>query len=256
MNAFYVIKKVIIVLFILLSMSMICSAQKPAQEPMTNNDVVEMVKAQFAVDTIIKKIQTTSLIKFDTSTEALKVLKKAGVDEKVLIAMMDREAMLNRTNNASANNAPQVVYEVGSDGVLREVASKDKKFSVKESFFTFDLKTCKNSGGDIVCNLMITNNDKLPKVIRFWYESLMLDDKGNQYKASELKLANTEGTRLMTLAFDAPVNARVVFNNVSSQPTSIKLLTLWFDLRPQGEVYAFGAGRPIKVEFRDISIMK
>ena len=58
-----------------------------AQETLSNQSVVEMVKAGLSERVIIAKIRT-SPTSFDTSTDALIALKKNGVPEKVIEAIM------------------------------------------------------------------------------------------------------------------------------------------------------------------------
>ena len=62
-----------------------------AQETLSNQSVVEMVKAGLSERVIIAKIRT-SPTKFDTSTDALIALKKNGVSEKVIEAIMSPPA--------------------------------------------------------------------------------------------------------------------------------------------------------------------
>jgi hypothetical protein len=62
-----------------------------AQEVMTNQSVIEMVKGGLSERVILAKIRT-SPTKFDTSTDALISLKKNGVPEKVIEAIMSPSA--------------------------------------------------------------------------------------------------------------------------------------------------------------------
>src|SRR5260370_7777152 len=57
-----------------------------AQEVLTNESVVGMVKAGLPDSVIIQKIRSASR-KFDTSTDGLIKLKRAGVPDKVIEAM-------------------------------------------------------------------------------------------------------------------------------------------------------------------------
>lgn len=57
------------------------------EEVLTNQSVLEMVELGFTSDVILGKIQTTKA-SFDTTLEALKILKEKGVDNNVIIAMM------------------------------------------------------------------------------------------------------------------------------------------------------------------------
>jgi hypothetical protein len=58
-----------------------------AQEVLTNDSVIQMVKAGLPETVVIAKIKSTAT-KFDLKTDSLVNLKKAGVSDKVLEAMM------------------------------------------------------------------------------------------------------------------------------------------------------------------------
>jgi hypothetical protein len=66
--------------------------------PMTNRDVIRLVEAKVSDDLIIAKIKK-SRTKFDTSTDGLVTLKKAGVSDAVISAIMD-------ASSASSQPAP------------------------------------------------------------------------------------------------------------------------------------------------------
>jgi hypothetical protein len=70
-----------------------------AQEVLTNQLVVDMLKAGLSERVVVAKIRT-SPTNFDTGTDALIALKKNGVPEKVI------EAMMSPTAGASAAPAP------------------------------------------------------------------------------------------------------------------------------------------------------
>ena len=78
-----------IVVFLMTSLLMTRSVG--AQEVLTNESVVEMVKAGVSERVIIAKIRN-SPTKFDTQTDALIALKKNGVPEKVIEAIMSPSA--------------------------------------------------------------------------------------------------------------------------------------------------------------------
>ena len=71
-----------------------------APAPMTNQDVIRLVKAQIAEDLIISKI-SQSKTKFDTSVDALVALKQAGVSDNLISVMMNPP-----TTASSAASAP------------------------------------------------------------------------------------------------------------------------------------------------------
>lgn len=60
---------------------------KGPSKPFTNEDVLKLVKAGFAEETILEAIRTKEC-HFDTSAEALLALKNAGVSEKIIMAIL------------------------------------------------------------------------------------------------------------------------------------------------------------------------
>ncbi|MBI3391739.1 MAG: hypothetical protein HY039_00980 [Nitrospirae bacterium] len=66
---------------------------RAADVTLTNADVVEMVKAGLGEAVVVGKIKTAPRVNFDTSTGGLVKLKKAGVKDQVVNAMMERQAV-------------------------------------------------------------------------------------------------------------------------------------------------------------------
>jgi len=62
-----------------------------ATAPMTNQDVIKLVKAKIAEDLIIAKIKQ-SKTKFDVSVDGLVALKDAGVSDNLIAVMMNPAA--------------------------------------------------------------------------------------------------------------------------------------------------------------------
>jgi hypothetical protein len=62
-----------------------------AQKPLTNQDVVNMVQAGLSEDIVIEKIKTSKTA-FDTSTDGLVALKKAGVGSDIIRVMVNPSA--------------------------------------------------------------------------------------------------------------------------------------------------------------------
>ena len=77
--------------FLVVSLLVGWSAVVDAQEALTNQSIVEMVKAGLSERVIIAKIRS-SPTNFDTQTDALIALKKNGVPEKVIEAIMSPSA--------------------------------------------------------------------------------------------------------------------------------------------------------------------
>lgn len=71
-----------------------------ATKPLTNADVITMLKAGLPENTIILSIQQTEA-KFDTSPQSLILLKKQGVSTKVLDVMLSKQAGLTSPSKPS-----------------------------------------------------------------------------------------------------------------------------------------------------------
>ncbi|SRR5579872_4327222 len=74
----------------------------PDDRPLTNADVLRMSQGHFSDSTLIAVIQTHK-VAFDVSSDALVALKKAGVSDTVIHAMVD--AVAAQTTTASNPNA-------------------------------------------------------------------------------------------------------------------------------------------------------
>lgn len=69
------------------------SAQAPVREVLNNESIVNLVKAKFKEVTILSLIRT-SPVSFDITTNKLVQLKKNGVSEKLITAMIERQTSL------------------------------------------------------------------------------------------------------------------------------------------------------------------
>jgi len=72
------------------------------KKPLTNNDVVQMVKAGFDEATIVKAIQANET-NFDASVDALVALRTAGASKPIIDAMLEAEA---RNKDAASAAVP------------------------------------------------------------------------------------------------------------------------------------------------------
>lgn len=72
-----------------------------AQEVLTNDSIVMMVKAGLAESVILLKIRSTAT-KFDVRTEALVALKQAGVADKILETMLTATVSASGTGGGTA----------------------------------------------------------------------------------------------------------------------------------------------------------
>jgi hypothetical protein len=87
--------------------------QEQAATTLTNNDVVEMIKAGLSADIVVAKIKASSS-KFDTSPSALQQLKSAGVPDTVILAMV--QAQMGASTEKSGATAESENDNSGTGG--------------------------------------------------------------------------------------------------------------------------------------------
>jgi hypothetical protein len=108
-----------------------------AQEVLTNESVVSMVKAGLSETVIIQKIRTTPR-KFDTSTASLIQLKNAGVPDRVIEAMSAPQASAApaapAANPATADPTAPVIAHLSPSGQTMLKAIYGVKQSKAEPF--------------------------------------------------------------------------------------------------------------------------
>jgi len=73
-----------------------------AQQALNNGDVIKMVKAGLSEDLILSTVNSSSGT-YDTSTDALIALKKAGVSDKVVAAMVAKNATPSTSGQPGAS---------------------------------------------------------------------------------------------------------------------------------------------------------
>ena len=95
------VKFVLPLFAVLLLISGLALAQ--SSKPLTNDDVVQMVKGGFDESTTVAAIQAASDTNFDTSVQALLALKGSGVSEKVISAML---AATKKKSDGARSAAP------------------------------------------------------------------------------------------------------------------------------------------------------
>ena len=81
----------LLLLFILLSCNYVWAQSADSNTPLTNAAVVKLVKAGFKEKTIITIIDSRP-VRFELSTERMIELKRTGLSEKIILAMMARQA--------------------------------------------------------------------------------------------------------------------------------------------------------------------
>ncbi len=106
-------------LTVLLMQSVFCLVFSPVgasaqtQEVLTNQAIIEMVKSRFSDEIIIAKIKS-SRSSFDTSASALQSLKKNGVTDAVMMAMMQKASGMEMTE-ASGGVATNLIIPDGTE---------------------------------------------------------------------------------------------------------------------------------------------
>lgn len=97
----------------------LCAATALAQaaKPLTNDDIVQMVKANFSEETIVKAVEANGG-NFDTSVPGLLALKQAGVSEKVINAVLVVSKAKSGSGvappaNAAGSESPAAAFDVG-----------------------------------------------------------------------------------------------------------------------------------------------
>jgi hypothetical protein len=101
---------------VILLSALCCVAQdQSTSTPLTNKDVVELLKMGLSSDVIVAKIKNSSS-NFDTSLAALQELKAANVPEPIILAMVQAPVPTNPSTNSPekpvAKIGVQNLYEV------------------------------------------------------------------------------------------------------------------------------------------------
>ena len=101
-----------------------------AQEVLTNDSVIGLVKAGVPESVVIQKIRSTAAAerKFDTSTDGLIKLKKAGVPDKVIEAMVSAPGTPAAAAPAAAGD-PTIAHVKGSGQTLLKPIHGSKEMS-------------------------------------------------------------------------------------------------------------------------------
>lgn len=255
-------KLLCLTIIVILSL-IVCNAQNSKTETLTNKMVVDLVKAQFSADTIIKKIQTATSVNFDTGTDDLIKLKNSGVEEKIINAMLDRSVSSQPVRSSKPGGVeiePYVVSGTSSSGKTQSSKEKEKvnKFSIKKKNFTFDLVGCKASGDAITCEYMVTNNSDLKKEIGTSRNnpSIITDEKGNRYKSSSNQIAGVQDN-MQPVDYNISIRGKVIFEGIEQQPKDIKMLTLWVAIPDKNSWPPTIIGHDwsyIDVNFRDVPV--
>lgn len=118
-------------LFVALALFVSGGSPTAVAETLTNNDVVKLVKAGLASDTINLSIRSAADTNFDTSANGLSALATAGVPDSVVQTMISRQS-----GASSAASAPAAVAVRPLKSVRREVLPAMIEPTVGQQYFT------------------------------------------------------------------------------------------------------------------------
>ena len=91
--------------FLLVVLPLFAAIAFTQTKPLTNDDIVNMTKAGFEEQTIVKTIQSHEST-FDTSVDGLMALKNAGVSKMTIEAMLDAQSAANKRPSQTAAISP------------------------------------------------------------------------------------------------------------------------------------------------------
>ena len=110
--------------------------------------------------------------------------------------------------------------------------------------FLFQLQKCKLAGQTVTCDFMVTSKGQDRELTIMGNSgSRIFDDMGNEFKAGNVIMGNASDSDWVTdrLVSNIPMKARLVFENVRSQPNLLSVLEIVFD--------------GMKAQFRDVPVM-
>ena len=110
------------------------SPARPAIAALTNESVLKLADAGLGDDVIIAKINAASQVLFKTETDDLIALKKAGVTQPIISAMIRREGLGTEPSATNHLTNPQTMQMPrgfpGGEDLLMRLNSKDGDFDL------------------------------------------------------------------------------------------------------------------------------
>ncbi|MCK4359214.1 MAG: hypothetical protein KAW92_10835 [Candidatus Cloacimonetes bacterium] len=180
------------------------------------------------------------------STETGKVFGVAGTK------IVKDETVEKLMGIISTVQKEEVQKEEVREQTEKKEISKESLKKVEVENFTFELINCKQTGQNIICDLLITNNLDEDRVLSLYggiQATRIFDEDGNELAAQYIKLGNRgpSGRVSNTLVNGVPILTTLNFGYSS---TKVKLLSL-LEIHCNDNV----SGR-FKVRFRNISITR
>lgn len=127
---------------------------------------------------------------------------------------------------------------------------QQRSWRIESHFFTFDLQRCRLSGTSVLCDFIITNNERDRK-LGIGGDTRMFDDFGNEVRLGGIQIADKSGRYVEpVLISGVPTKARLYFEGVSSEATRMTLFHL--------EVFVdggyFAGGPQFSVDYRNVPL--
>jgi hypothetical protein len=175
------------------------SEPENASVKLTNDMVIQLVKAGLSDQIIVTAIRQATNKDFDLTTTGLIALKKAEVSDAVIVGMLEKDTpatvaevktqQKEPTLNETENSAPTPVSQNGCSGI-------EAMGIYKNSIFSADM-----GGGVVEWLAKIRNNTSVTKIVVFGW----VDMYGKQIKAQ----AQIKGGEISSLRLDM-TQARVI----------------------------------------------
>lgn len=176
--------------------------------------------------------------------------------------------LTDRQTNAKYKSALLAIPLPGTNDVpkLTNSSAKNRAMSVEVRAFAIELQSCKMSGGDVTCELQVTNKTGGDKEFALCQSDFRVtrrgkdttkatDNMGSQYEPAESMIGSSRARKgnllRVILPSQAPVKMELRFENIASASTTFTLLRI--------AIYEQGNGHPeliMYADFRNVVIEK
>jgi len=193
------------------------------------------------------------LAKYPTGSAQKAFLEQIKGDTKLYTRFRASEAFNELDNEVYKNEVPK--EEIKKTMVAKlipeveeTITGDNEKMIVNYNNFIFELTNVKYENRNITCSLIVTNTSEDDSYLKFWIkDTRIFDEYGNEYIASNCKVANTISKDSWTrvekkFISGVPTTVEFVFKKVSSETKKISLFSISF------------VSDDDKVEFRSISL--
>ncbi|HYX71257.1 MAG TPA: hypothetical protein VE732_00680 [Nitrososphaera sp.] len=243
-DSFFVIKRIAFVLVLGLGFAAINVKAQTEEKPLTNEDIIHMVKGKVAESIILTKIRTTNN-SFDTSPDGLLQLTNAKVKKNIMDAMMVASQTRRFPSSPSLNTSTLSSSSMIEKSIRDIIHDKTIQTRTSQSL-TFDLKRCNTNESVIVCYFTISSQGGDRTLTLKATGISLVDNEGNEKTASDIRIGGDQGedvTHLIPQGY--PVLSWVRFERSSSGVLKIARLNL-----------KLGLLRSEDVTFRDIPLQQ